>query len=243
MNEIEVYIDVVEYPIELTVDSTELVIELTQETTSYTIEVDIDLKGDKGDTGATGPQGPAGADGTDGKTAYESAQDGGYTGNETQFNTDLADVSNKESLSNKKTDIEANKTSDTFYASIKSIYDWAFGKFQEALVSGTNIKTVNSTTVLGSGDLTVEYRPTSTTVTLSVAGWGGGTSQVATVTGATATNRLDFDLPLTSAQIDEIRNNGVAPIPSTQTTNQLTFYCDTTPTAEISMKCEIKPAL
>ena len=39
-----------------------------------------------------------GADGDDGKSAYESAVDGGYTGTETDFNTDLADVSNKAPL-------------------------------------------------------------------------------------------------------------------------------------------------
>ena len=46
-------------------------------------------KGDKGDPGERG------ADGADGKSAYESAQDGGYTGTEAQFNSDLADVGEK----------------------------------------------------------------------------------------------------------------------------------------------------
>ena len=46
-------------------------------------------KGDKGNTGATGPQGAAG------KSAYASAQDGGYTGTEGQFNADLAGVGSK----------------------------------------------------------------------------------------------------------------------------------------------------
>ena len=60
-------------------------------------------KGDTGDTGAqgdTGPQGPkgdTGAAGTDGKSAYVSAQDGGYTGTEAQFNADLAAVGGKQS--------------------------------------------------------------------------------------------------------------------------------------------------
>ena len=59
-------------------------------------------KGDKGDTGDTGPQGPqgdkgeTGAAGADGKSAYASAKDGGYTGTEAQFNTDLAAVSDKQ---------------------------------------------------------------------------------------------------------------------------------------------------
>ena len=61
-------------------------------------------KGDTGDTGSTGPQGPRGLQGntgpqgpsgTDGKSAYESAQDGGYTGTEAAFNTALAQVQDK----------------------------------------------------------------------------------------------------------------------------------------------------
>jgi len=125
-------------------------------------------------------------------------------------------------------------------ATIKTYFDTVY---QAILVSGTNIKTINSATVLGSGDLEVEYRPTTTTVTLTVAGWSGGTSQVATVTGATATNRLKFSLPSTDAQIMEIVNKQVRPTPSTQTTDALTFVCTTTPTVEISMVCEILPAL
>ena len=63
---------------------------------------DTGPKGPKGDTGAqgeTGPQGPkgnTGAAGAAGKSAYASAQDGGYTGTEAQFNTDLAAVGGKQ---------------------------------------------------------------------------------------------------------------------------------------------------
>ena len=39
--------------------------------------------------------GQPGADGQDGKSAYEAAQEGGYTGEEEQFNLDLAEVPNK----------------------------------------------------------------------------------------------------------------------------------------------------
>lgn len=84
-------------------------------------------KGDKGDTGAqgpqgiqgpVGPQGPKGADGTmtfedlteeqkeslRGKSAYESAQEGGYTGTEEEFYADLAGVG------------DVTTESDVFYA-------------------------------------------------------------------------------------------------------------------------------
>lgn len=65
-------------------------------------------QGPKGDTGPEGPQGPAGADGqpgpagpagADGKSAYQSAQDGGYTGSESQFNADLSQVGSLAPLS------------------------------------------------------------------------------------------------------------------------------------------------
>lgn len=85
--------------------------------------------------------------------------------------------------------------------------------------------------------------PTTTTVTLSVAGWSGGLSQVATVTGSTATNRLRFRLPSSDAEIMEIASKQVRPTPSTQTTDSLTFVATKTPTVEIVMVCEILPAL
>ena len=46
-----------------------------------------------------GPQGEPGEDGADGKSAYESAQDGGYSGTEQQFYTELAKVGDKLDLS------------------------------------------------------------------------------------------------------------------------------------------------
>lgn len=56
------------------------------------------IQGVQGPTGPQGPAGPQGADGADGKSAFESAQDGGYTGTEQQFNEDLSAVSKKATL-------------------------------------------------------------------------------------------------------------------------------------------------
>lgn len=55
----------------------------------------VGATGPQGPAGATGPQGPAGAAGANGKSAYDSAKSGGYTGTESQFNTDLSQVSGK----------------------------------------------------------------------------------------------------------------------------------------------------
>lgn len=58
-------------------------------------------KGDKGDTGpagADGAQGPAGAAGADGKSAYEYAQDAGYTGTEADLSAALASLGDLNSV-------------------------------------------------------------------------------------------------------------------------------------------------
>lgn len=53
--------------------------------------------------------------GADGKSAYESAQDGGYTGTETQFNSDLANVSAKADKPTIKTTMDAVAAVNTQY--------------------------------------------------------------------------------------------------------------------------------
>lgn len=60
-----------------------------------------------------------------------------------------------ENSSNKSQDIETDKTSTAKFGSVKAFYDWAVAKFQAVLVSGTNIKTLNGNTLLGSGDLAI----------------------------------------------------------------------------------------
>lgn len=57
-------------------------------------------QGIQGIQGPEGPQGPAGndgmdgVDGADGKSAYQAAQEGGFTGSELQFNSNLASLQN-----------------------------------------------------------------------------------------------------------------------------------------------------
>ena len=63
----------------------------------FTAEQLAALKGEKGDTGPrgpqgdTGPKGDTGPTGADGKSAYQYAQDGGYTGTEMEFAEKLAE--------------------------------------------------------------------------------------------------------------------------------------------------------
>jgi hypothetical protein len=67
-----------------------------------------------------------------------------------------------ENSANKSNDIETDKTSTSKYASVKQLYDWAVAKFQAILVSGTNIKTINSSSILGSGNLNTPDMDTTT---------------------------------------------------------------------------------
>ena len=59
----------------------------------------------------------------------------------------------RELSSNKVTSVSVSST-DTQYPSAKCLYDLANGK-QEALVSGTNIKTINNNSILGNGNVSV----------------------------------------------------------------------------------------
>ena len=62
---------------------------------------DTGPQGPRGDTGDTGPQGepgPKGDTGSAGKSAYEYAQDGGYTAAEAEFSSTLANAVNKQNI-------------------------------------------------------------------------------------------------------------------------------------------------
>lgn len=103
---------------------------------------------------------------------------------------------------------------------------------QPTLVSGTNIKTINGTSVLGSGDITISAggTPTAYTVVLTVAGWSNN-SQTVTATGVTSSNSIIVTPAPTS--IDNYANANV--ICTTQGTNSLTFTCENVPDESITV--------
>jgi hypothetical protein len=68
-------------------------------------------------------------------------------------------AASKEDVANKSTSVTTDQASNTKYPSVKSVYDWVSAAFQATLVSGTNIKTINSTSLLGSGDITISASP------------------------------------------------------------------------------------
>jgi hypothetical protein len=67
-----------------------------------------------------------------------------------------------ENVANKSTSVTTDQASNTKYPSVKAVYDWAVGLFatisqltakQDTLVSGTNIKTIEGQSLLGSGNI------------------------------------------------------------------------------------------
>lgn len=104
---------------------------------------------------------------------------------------------------------------------------------QETLVSGTNIKTVNGNSLLGSGGITIGTTP-ATTPTLVAADWSTNT-QTITVLGVTSSNVV-FVSPA-PASVSDYTNAGI--ICTAQGTDSLSFSCVTTPTNDITLNVVI----
>ena len=106
---------------------------------------------------------------------------------------------------------------------------------QETLVSGTNIKTINSTSLLGSGNVAVQSAITSTTVSITVANWNATTTCTKSVTGVTSSNNV-IVTPV-PASINTWNSNGV--YCSAQGSGTLTFTASTTPSADMTVNVMI----
>lgn len=104
---------------------------------------------------------------------------------------------------------------------------------QATLVSGTNIKTINGNSLLGSGDLTisgggsVDY--STQAVSIPTSAWSGTT---ATVSAAVVTATNDVIVAPAPASISAWAAAGV--YCSAQGAGTLTFTCSTTPTAALT---------
>ena len=80
------------------------------------------LSGIQGPKGDTGPQGPKGDTGAAGKSAYASAQDGGFTGTEAQFNNGLSIMGSVSGIDTTVTQNSSNLiTSGAVYSYIQSL--------------------------------------------------------------------------------------------------------------------------
>ena len=118
-------------------------------------------------------------------------------------------------------------------SAVKTAYDLANGK-QDALVSGTNIKTINGDSILGSGNLTIgggtggaSY--TTQAVSIPTSAWSGTTATVS-ASAVTATN--DVIVAPAPASIAAWAAAGV--YCSAQGAGTLTFTCSTVPTAALT---------
>lgn len=74
-------------------------------------------KGEQGEKGLQGEQGPSG------KSAFEYAQENGFSGNEQEFGLYLSQLADYEKISNKVSDINSNKESTIAYPSTKAVYE------------------------------------------------------------------------------------------------------------------------
>jgi hypothetical protein len=104
---------------------------------------------------------------------------------------------------------------------------------QPTLVSWTNIKTINWNSILWSGNITVSSS-TTITVTLTSA-WWSSKSQTVSATGVTASNTV-FVAPA-PASISDYADNGVYCY--SQGSGTLTFKCDTVPSGSITVNVVI----
>lgn len=107
---------------------------------------------------------------------------------------------------------------------------------QSTLVSGTNIKTINGNSVLGSGDLAISggAQITTTTVTIAASDWSNNAC-TKTVTGVKASSSV----VVTYAPASKAVYTAADIYCSAQAANSLTFACATTPTASVTVNVMI----
>ena len=103
--------------------------------------------------------------------------------------------------------------------------------YQATLVSGTNIKTVNNESILGSGNITISGGASATTATasLAVADWSNKV-QTVSVTGVTASNNAI----VAPAPSDSTAWVAAGIVCTAQGAGTLTFTCIKTPTAALT---------
>lgn len=106
--------------------------------------------------------------------------------------------------------------------------------WQETLVSGTNIKTVNGNSLLGSGNITTTTMSVPTAPTLAVADWSSNT-QTVTVTGVTASNTVI----VSPAPASAVEYAACGILCTTQGTDSLTFTCTAVPANALTVNVVI----
>lgn len=170
-------------------------------------------KGEQGATGATGPAGPAGPEGPEGpqgpqgetgpqgeqgiqgpqgeagESAYTAASKGGYTGTETQFNSDLAKIGNK---ADKTVPAAAGNLAALDAAGNLSDSGKKVGDFQSKVTASGLLKGDGAGGVTAAAAGTDYSGPKATvTATLLASGWTGSEAPFVytlAIAGVTATS-------------------------------------------------------
>jgi hypothetical protein len=125
---------------------------------------------------------------------------------------DIADSSNKRYVTDAQLVVVGNTSgTNTGDNAVNSLYSGLATSKQDALVSGTNIKTVNSTSLLGSGDVAVQailVSGTNIKTINSTSLLGSGNISVAPATGIDATAIADGTVTSTEFQyINSLTSN------------------------------------
>lgn len=112
---------------------------------------------------------------------------------------------------------------------------------QDTLVSGTNIKTLNNTSLLGSGNIAIKQTTlVTTTVTLLSSGWVSKQQTVTPQVNGTNVDPSAYDVvwvsPLVNSSNDYVADYSTAGIYLHDVgTQSLTFYCNSAPSKNIDV--------
>lgn len=146
-------------------------------------------QGPQGETGPQGPQGIQGPQGEAGESAYTAASKGGYTGTETQFNSDLAKIGNK---ADKTVPAAAGNLATLDAAGNLSDSGKKVGDFQTKVTASGLLKGDGTGGVTAAAAGTDYSGPKATvTATLLASGWTGSEAPFVytlAIAGVTATS-------------------------------------------------------
>ena len=146
-------------------------------------------QGPQGETGPQGEQGIQGPQGEAGESAYTAASKGGYTGTETQFNSDLAKIGNK---ADKTVPAAAGNLAALDAAGNLSDSGKKVGDFQSKVTASGLLKGDGSGGVTAAAPGTDYSGPKATvTATLLASGWTGSEAPFVytlAIAGVTATS-------------------------------------------------------
>lgn len=162
-------------------------------------------QGPQGETGPQGEQGIQGPQGEAGESAYTAASKGGYTGTETQFNSDLAKIGNK---ADKMVPAAAGNLAALDAAGNLSDSGKKVGDFQTKVTASGLLKGDGSGGVTAAAAGTDYSGPKATvTATLLASGWTGSEAPFVytlAIAGVTATSYQEL-LPAVNITAEQLK--------------------------------------